>query len=135
MSQWKRIVGIFMLALMATGSVSLPASGHRTQPVDVYHRAWQLVRDNYYDSNFNGKNWNELEHKFDSQIKTTADAHKYVKVMLESLSDPYTRFLDPRAFQDENDAIDARIVGIGINLMQSKDQQKLIINRVIEGGP
>ncbi|MBL0187400.1 MAG: S41 family peptidase [Candidatus Obscuribacter sp.] len=135
MSQWKRIVCICMLALMAGSSINVPAMGHKTLPTDVYHRAWQLVRDNYYDSNYNGRNWLELEHKFDSQIKTTADAHKYVKVMLESLSDPYTRFLDPRAFQDENDAIDARIVGIGINLMQSKDQQRLIINRVIEGGP
>lgn len=134
MSKWKRIVSFFMLAFLATNSFVSPAMGHRTQPVDIYHRAWQLVRDNYYDANFNGKNWNDLEHKYDSQIKTNADAQKYVKIMLEGLSDPYTRFLDPRAFQDENDAIDARIVGIGINLVQSKDQ-KLIINRVIEGGP
>lgn len=135
MSKWKRIASFLMLAFVAATNLTLPAMGHRVQPVDIYHRAWQLVRDNYYDANFNGRNWSELEHKFDSQIKTTADAHKYVKVMLESLNDPYTRFLDPRAFQDENDAIDARIVGIGINLTQSKDLQRLIINRVIEGGP
>ena len=55
--------------------------------------------------------------------------------MLEALNDPYTRYLDPRAFQDENDAIDARIVGIGINLQQSKDQQHLIVTRTIEAGP
>ncbi len=53
--------------------------------------------------------------------------------MLETLNDPYTRFLDPRAFQDENDAIDARIVGIGVNLQQK--EQRLIVTRTIEGGP
>lgn len=112
-----------------------PAQGHRSQPQEIYHRAWQLVRDNYYDSTFNGHDWNDLEHKYDSQIKTTEDSFKYIKVMLENLNDPYTRFLDPRAFQDENDAIDARIVGIGINLQQSKENGKLIITRTIEDGP
>ncbi len=53
--------------------------------------------------------------------------------MLETLNDPYTRFLDPRAFQDENDAIDARIVGIGVNLQQK--EQHLVVTRTIEGGP
>ena len=55
--------------------------------------------------------------------------------MLEALNDPYTRFLDPRAFQDENDAIDARIVGIGINLQLNKESGKLIVTRTIEDGP
>lgn len=135
MSQFKRIASLLMLAIVAFSQVTLPVSAHRIQPTDVYHRAWQLVRDNYYDANFNGKNWAEYEHKYDSAIKTTGDAHKYIKVMLESLSDPYTRFLDPRAFQDENDAIDAKIVGIGINLLQTNDKQKLIVTRTIEGGP
>jgi carboxyl-terminal processing protease len=110
-----------------------PASGHRSQPVEIYHRAWQLVKDNYYDANMSGKNWGDLEHKYDGQIHTNADAFRFIKAMLETLNDPYTRFLDPRAFQDENDAIDARIVGIGVNLQQ-KDQ-RLVVTRTIEGGP
>ncbi len=65
--------------------------------------------------------------------KNNQDAYKCIKVMLESLNDPYTRFLDPRAFQDENDAIDAHIVGIGINLRQ--DKEHLIVARTIEDGP
>lgn len=136
MSQLKRIATFVVLACLTFTTVyQQPAAGHRVAPADTYHRAWQLVHDNYYDGNFNGKNWNDFEHKFDNQIKTPADAQKYIKVMLESLNDPYTRYLDPRAFQDENDAIDARIVGIGINLQQSKDLQKLIVTRTIEGGP
>jgi carboxyl-terminal processing protease len=112
-----------------------PAQGHRSQPAEVYHRAWQLVKDNYYQPDFNGQNWSEWEHKFDSQIHNTPEAFKYIKTMLESLNDPYTRFLDPRAFEDENDAIDAKIVGIGINLQQSKDQAHLIVTRTIENSP
>src|SRR5579875_256485 len=112
-----------------------PAQGHRSQPQEIYTRAWQLVRDNYYDSSFNGQSWSSWEHRYDGQIRNTGDAYKAIKAMLESLNDPYTRFLDPRAFQDENDAIDARIVGIGINLQQSKDQQHLLVTRTLEGSP
>ncbi|MBS2001947.1 MAG: S41 family peptidase [Candidatus Obscuribacterales bacterium] len=135
MKRLKRIGSLALAFLVCSSMMYQPAQGHRSQPQEVYHRAWQLVRDNYYESSFHNQNWNDLEHKYDSQIKTTADAHRYIKAMLETLNDPYTRFLDPRAFQDENDAIDARIVGIGINLQQSKDQKKLIVTRTIEEGP
>ncbi len=135
MKRLKRIGSLALAFLVCSSMMYQPAQGHRSQPQEIYHRAWQLVRDNYYESSYHNQNWNDLEHKYDSQIKTTSDAHKYIKAMLETLNDPYTRFLDPRAFQDENDAIDARIVGIGINLQQSKDQKKLIVTRTIEDGP
>ncbi len=135
MKRLKRIGSLVLAFFVCSSMMYQPAQGHRSQPQEIYHRAWQLVRDNYYESSFHNQNWNDLEHRYDSQIKSTADAHKYIKAMLETLNDPYTRFLDPRAFQDENDAIDARIVGIGINLQQSKDQKKLIVTRTIEDGP
>src|ERR1700678_1214032 len=97
----KRIGACFGALIILFSLVYQPAQGHRSQPQEIYHRAWQLVRDNYYESSFHNQNWNELEHNYDSQIKSTADAHKYIKAMLETLNDPYTRFLDPRAFQDE----------------------------------
>lgn len=113
----------------------VPANGHRYDARQIYHRAWELVKDNYYDTNFNGVNWYDYEHKYDSQISSSDDAYRAVKKMLEALNDPYTRFLDTRAFQDENDAINSHIVGIGINLQQTKDQTHLIITRTIEDSP
>ncbi len=112
-----------------------PAIGHHYDAREIYHHAWALVKENYYDTSFNGTDWPEYEHKYDDQIQNTDDAFRAIKKMLESLKDPYTRFLDPRAFQDENDAIDAHIVGIGINLQQSRDQTHLIITRTIENSP
>ncbi|MBZ0187943.1 MAG: hypothetical protein K8F91_16975, partial [Candidatus Obscuribacterales bacterium] len=117
MKVFKRMLGLFALVLIVTTTVVYqPAQGHKHQPQELYHEAWELVKHNYFDASFNGVNWKELEHKFDSKINTVDDAHKYIKVMLKTLNDPYTRFLDPVAFKDENDAIDAKIVGIGINL-------------------
>jgi carboxyl-terminal processing protease len=125
----------FLALFVVFSMLYQPAQGHRSQPADLYHRAWELVKDNYFDANFNGRNWAELEHKYDGQLKTTNDAYKCIKLMLESLNDPYTRFLDPKAFQDENDAIDAHIVGIGINLQQAKNSIHLVVSRTIQNGP
>lgn len=135
MKHLKRLGSLLLASMFITSAGYQPAQGHRSQPQEIYHRAWQLVRDNFYDPTFNNHDWNDYEHKYDSQIKTNEDAFKSIKVMLEALNDPYTRFLDPRAFQDENDAIDARIVGIGINLQQSKETGKLVVTRTIEDGP
>jgi carboxyl-terminal processing protease len=129
--------GSCLLALFILISLFNPqtAQGHRPAAQDTYQRAWQLVRDNYYDPSFSGQNWLSWEHKYDGQLHNNTEAFKAIKAMLDSLNDPYTRFLDPRAFQDENDAIDARIVGIGINLQQSKDQSVLIVTRTIDESP
>jgi carboxyl-terminal processing protease len=130
----KRLIGPLALALCLFFSfVYQPAEGFRTAPREIYHQAWQLVKDNYYDATFNGQNWSNWEHQFDCDIRNSSDAQHYIKLMLESLHDPYTRYLDVRAFQDENDAIDSKIVGIGINLLQKGG--KLIVTRTIEGSP
>lgn len=128
-------LGPCLLALftLLTFVYQQPAEGYRSLPKEIYHQAWQLVRDNYFESSFNGQAWSTWEHKYDGDLKTVDEAHKAIKVMLDSLKDPYTRFLDPQAFKDENDAIDAKIVGIGINLLQ-KDN-KLIITKTIDGSP
>jgi len=122
------------LLLIITTSFT-PAQGYHSDAKEIYHKAWELVRENYYDASFNGIDWSEYEHRYDGQIQGTTDAYAAIKLMLEALKDPYTRFLDPHAFQDENDAIDAHIVGIGINLQQSRDQAHLIITRTIENSP
>lgn len=129
----KRMIGIFMLVSLVTVSLYQPAQGHKNHPRNIYHKAWQLVYDTYYEDNFNGVDWKKLEHKYDDRIHTVADAHKYIKAMLKTLNDPYTRFLDPKAYKDESDAIDAKIVGIGINLMQKN--HKLMITKTIDEGP
>lgn len=124
---------VALLSLFCLAYQQPAQGGYKPQPRDIYHKAWELVRDTYYDANFNGQNWARWEHAYDNEIKTVADAHKDIKVMLDSLKDPYTRFLDPQSFKDESDAINAKIVGIGINLVQ-KDG-KLVVTKTIENSP
>ncbi len=135
MSFDKRVLAALAAIFLILSLSVQPIYGRHNDARGIYHQAWELVKDNYYDPTFNGHDWNDLEHKYDSQIKDVNDSYRSIKLMLDSLNDPYTRLLDPKAFQDENDAIDAHIVGIGVNLQQSKDQAHLIVTRTIEGGP
>lgn len=135
---WKQRAGTCLLAIFVLLSLGLeqPARGHRLQPQEIYRRAWQLVRDNYYNQQtLNEVNWTSYEHKYDGQMKNTQDAYNCIEKSLKVLKDPYTRFLSPNAFEDESQAIESKVVGIGVRLQQTKDKAHLMVMSVIEGGP
>jgi carboxyl-terminal processing protease len=132
----KRTGSLLVIVALLNLAICTPAqSKHTAKPKELYELAWQLVKDNYYEPGFNGQDWNDWQHKFDGKLKSEQDSYRAIKLMLASLNDPYTRFLDPSAFQDENDAIDSRIVGVGINLQQTKDPLALLVTRTIEDSP
>jgi len=108
--------------------------GPRLTPDDVYRRAWQLVKDEFVDQNFNGQSWLRWEHRYDGKLNDFADAHKCVETMVLSLGDKYTRFLDKEAFADEKAQIDAKLFGIGIQIAID-DKSRLIIFNSYEGTP
>lgn len=121
----------FVLCTLPNPASSAPTTG----PEQTYYRAWQLVRDSYFDPSYNNQNWESWHHKYDGKLATTEQAHEAVKEMLASLGDQYTRFLDPKAFKEEDDAINSFVCGIGISLRPYNEAKALIINDVIEDGP
>ncbi len=135
MNIFKRIFVFLCLVIIIQLNLCPSSYAHKSQSTEFYHQIWQLVRDNYYDPNFHGVNWKQYEHKYDKQIKSMADAYRYSNYMLSSLEDPYTRLLDPSAYGDESDAIDSKVVGIGINIQQSKADGSLVITRTLEDSP
>ena len=96
-------------------------------PQVLYERAWRLVKDNFYDQKFGGEDWNYWEHHYDSKLKTMEDSHKAIETMLASLGDPYTRFLDRDAFDEEKSQIDAHLYGVGMLLGMNKEHKVVVI--------
>lgn len=131
--------GLFLLALFLAFATMVPLRAARsaniTGPQQLYARAWQLVRDNYYDDTYNHQDWEQWRHKYDGKLETNEQAYDAIKTMLASLGDQYTRFLDPKAFKEEDDAINSVVCGIGISLRPYQQTHALIINDVIDGGP
>lgn len=101
----------------------------------TYHYAWKLVRDNYYDPRYNGQNWSNWEHRFDNEIYSPADAYYYIKLMLDSLGDSYTRVLNSQSFRDEQSSIDPNIGIVGLGVCLTQKDGKLIILNTIDKSP
>lgn len=104
------------------------------EPNVLYHKVWQLIREDYYDTNYNSQDWDRWEHRYDHKLKTLDDAHVAIETMLYSLGDRYTRFLDRDAFDDEKSQIDAKLYGIGIQIGIDKNH-RIVIIAPIDGTP
>ncbi len=104
-------------------------------PQVLFQRAWRLIKETYYDQSFGGQDWNRWKHRYDGKLTTLDDAHKAIETMLYSLGDPYTRFLDREAFDEERSQIEAHLFGVGMQLGMNSKSHKVVVIAPIEGTP
>jgi carboxyl-terminal processing protease len=124
----KRAVGFNAASVLAQ-------SGRSVMPPQVlYQRGWRLIKESFYDQKYGGQDWKRWEHRYDGKLKTTEDAHKAIETMLASLGDPYTRFLNREAFDEEKTQIEAHLFGVGMQLGMNKEH-KVVVIAPIEGTP
>lgn len=103
------------------------------EPKKLFLKSWRIIKNKYYDSTMNGQDWSKWNKHYINQIKTKEDAYVAINSMLASLDDPYSKFLSEEEFSEQNTNIDAKIVGIGVNIM-SIDGKVLIVS-VVEDTP
>ncbi len=99
----------------------------------IFNRAWRIVKNNYIDKNYNHQNWNKWLHRYKNQIKTKQDSYVAIQSMIESLNDPYSRFLKPEEFAEQDRNIDAKLFGIGVHISNIKGNT--VIVNIIEDTP
>ena len=99
----------------------------------LYDQVWRLVNSKYVDKTNNKQNWERWRYKYDKVIKTPEDSYVAIETMLASLNDPYTKFLDPKEFEEETSSIKGSLKGIGIQIGLSDG--KLVIIAPIEDTP
>lgn len=130
-------MGAFFAALIIALSCLGQAAHSRTgfSADEIYQHAWQLVRETYVDTGYGGQDFEQWRHRYDGKLNSVDDAYKAIDTMLKSLKDPYSRFLDPQAFKDEDNAIASKLVGIGISLKPNDAKEGLVINQVIPSSP
>ena len=104
------------------------------EPEKLYYKVWELIKKDYVDQTFNGQDWDIWKNRYKDKLKNLDDAHKAIETMLASLGDRYTRFLNKKDFDDEKQAINAKLTGIGIQIGLDKSQ-RLIVIAPIEGTP
>lgn len=99
----------------------------------LFDRSWNVIKKNYYDSKLNYQDWNRWKRHYKDKIKTDEDANVAINTMLESLDDPYSKYLDKKNYSDQTTSIDSKISGIGVNIASVGG--KTYVVSVIEGTP
>ena len=99
----------------------------------LYDQVWKLVNTKFVDKTNNKQNWQRWRYKYDNVIRTPEDSYVAIETMLASLNDPYTKFLDPKEFEEETSSIKGSLKGIGIQI--GMDNGKLVIIAPIEDTP
>ena len=113
---------------------SVTAEEGEISPDILYQKVWELIKKDYVDQTFNGQDWSIWKERYQGKLKDSDDAHKAIETMLASLGDRYTRFLNKKDFDDEKQAINAKLTGIGIQIGLDKSQ-RLIVIAPIDGTP
>lgn len=99
----------------------------------LFDKAWSIVQHDFYESELNGQKWERWKKHYKGKIKTDADANVAINTMLESLDDPYSRYLDKTNYAEQNSSINSKISGIGVNI--SSIGGKTYVVSVIEDTP
>ncbi len=99
----------------------------------LFEHVWQTVRDNYYDSTLNYQSWYRWKDHYRGKIKTDEDARIAIQTMLESLDDPYSKYMSKKEYAEQNTSISSKITGIGVNIATTSGKVQII--SVMEGTP
>ena len=105
----------------------------QVSPQRLFDHSWQVVKNEYYDPNFNDQYWLRWKNHYRGKIKTLDDAKVAIESMLASLDDPYSRYLNQEEFEQQNINITSKISGIGVNIVN--DSGRIRIISVIENTP
>jgi len=99
----------------------------------LYDNNWLTIKNEYFDPTYNGQYWGRWKYRYQHKIKTADDAKVAIETMLESLNDPYTRYMSAEDFARQNESITSKISGIGVNIIN--DSGKIKILNVIDETP
>ncbi len=105
---------------------------------EVIDHVWQIVYRDFLDSSgkFERSNWINLRKEFlAKKYSDNNEAYDAIRDMLSNLDDPYTRFLDPKEFNQMRIDTSGELTGVGIQIVKDKESDSIIIVSPIEGTP
>ncbi len=105
---------------------------------EVIDHVWQIVYRDFLDSDgkFERSNWIKIRKDLlAKKYSDSNEAYDAIRNMLSKLDDPYTRFLDPKEFNQMRIDTSGELTGVGIQIVKDKQSDDLIIISPIEGTP
>ena len=107
-------------------------------PKEIIDQVWQIIYRDFldYSGKYNVDNWIKLR----KEILTTKyleneDVYIAIRDMLTKLDDPYTRFLEPKDFNEMRIDTTGELMGVGIQISLDEVTNKIVVVSPIEGTP
>lgn len=125
------------VAVAGTGiRLSQTQAFFRESPKELVDEVWQIVNRQYVDATFNQVDWREVRKEYlERDYATKEEAYEAIKEMLETLEDPYTRFMNPEEFNNMKVDTSGELTGVGIQIAQDEETNHLIVISPIEDTP
>jgi carboxyl-terminal processing protease len=107
-----------------------------TEEQKLFMQAWRTVSQAYIDDSFNHQNWwllreNALKKRMDNREATYAAIQK----MLETLDDPFTRFLSPNQYRSLQVNTSGELSGVGLQIALDPETGEITVVAPIAGSP
>ncbi len=125
-----------MTGLAFAGFQVAGLAAFRNSPKELVDEVWQIINRDYVDGTFNKVDWQATRRKYlNRDYASKADAYRAVREMLQTLDDPYTRFLDPEQFKSMQIDTSGELSGVGLTLGIDEETKKLTVVSPIEDSP
>ncbi len=107
-----------------------------TEEQKLFSQAWRIVSQAYIDDTFNHQNWWLLREKaFKKQLDSRDATYVAIQKMLETLEDPFTRFLTPNQYRSLQVNTSGELSGVGLQIALDSKTGELEVVAPIAGSP
>lgn len=97
---------------------------------------WQTINRDYIDGTFGYQDWEKTRQGYLDKISTTKtpeEGYRLIGQMVDTVKDPYTRFLSPKEFNNLQSQVKGELSGVGLQIAQ--ENSKIVVISPVEGSP
>ncbi len=128
--------GLGLALLLTVYPTTSSNAALKDSPKALVDQAWQTVQRNYVDRTFNQQDWIKVRSQYLQPNYTTKEsAYRAIITMLDSLGDPYTRFLTPDALKDLTQNISGEFVGVGLTVSLDATTREWVVEKSFDESP
>ncbi|WP_298918383.1 carboxyl-terminal processing protease CtpA [uncultured Nostoc sp.] len=126
---------LLMAFWLAFGTLTQPVMALTTEQ-KLVSEVWRIVNRTYLDETFNHQNWAAVRQKaLEKPLSDSNASYAAIGRMLQSLDDPFTRFLDPEQYRSLQVNTSGELTGVGLQIALNAKTGKLEVVAPIAGSP
>ena len=140
---WKNLSKICLTIAFFSSTPSFSFQTHSSplvtdNPKEIIDQVWQIIYRDFldYTGKYNTEDWIKLRKEIlSTKYFDNDEAYIAIKDMLTVLDDPYTRFLDPKEFNEMRIDTTGELMGVGIQISLDEVTNQIVVVSPIEGTP